>query len=152
METSTSQERPRKRRAINACVNCRTSKVRCDGKSPCQRCERNDTVCQYHDAARDDNILRIDKLEAEVAALRHEMNHLSSVRKLTMYTVFAYTFLCSASRNFVGFIQDLEVVRSPLGVTQICCLAKVFTQTIANCTATCRSQSLPHHISLAKPL
>jgi uncharacterized Zn finger protein (UPF0148 family) len=75
MDHTTSSERPRKRRAINACVNCRTSKVRCDGKRPCQRCERNDAVCQYHEAVRDESILRIEKLEAEVAILRHEMNN-----------------------------------------------------------------------------
>jgi uncharacterized Zn finger protein (UPF0148 family) len=75
MDHTTSSERPRKRRAINACVNCRTSKVRCDGKRPCQRCERNDAVCQYYEAVRDESILRIEKLEAEVATLRHEMNN-----------------------------------------------------------------------------
>jgi hypothetical protein len=75
MDHTASSERPRKRRAINACVNCRTSKVRCDGKRPCQRCERNDAVCQYHEAIRDESILRIEKLEAEVATLRHEMNN-----------------------------------------------------------------------------
>lgn len=67
-------ERPRKRRAINACVNCRTSKVRCDGKRPCQRCERNDAVCLYYEAAKDENTLRIEKLERELAALRDEMS------------------------------------------------------------------------------
>lgn len=62
--------RPRKRRAINACVNCRTSKVRCDGNRPCQRCERNSASCQYFDAVKDENVLRIEKLEADMAALR----------------------------------------------------------------------------------
>ena len=74
--SSAPSERPRKRRAINACVSCRTSKVRCDGKRPCHRCERNDAICQYHDAVRhdDEGTLRIDRLEAAVAALRHEMS------------------------------------------------------------------------------
>jgi hypothetical protein len=78
--SSAPSERPRKRRAINACVNCRTSKVRCDGKRPCQRCERNDATCQYHDAFRheDEGTLRIDRLEAAVAALRHEMAQFES--------------------------------------------------------------------------
>jgi hypothetical protein len=77
--SSASSDRPRKRRAINACVNCRTSKVRCDGKRPCQRCGRNDAVCEYHDAVRDEpGTLRIERLEAEVAALRYEMNHRGS--------------------------------------------------------------------------
>jgi hypothetical protein len=78
MDQSTSSERPRKRRAINACVNCRTSKVRCDGKLPCQRCERNNTACQFHDGVRDENVLRIEKLEAEVAELRHEMSNINT--------------------------------------------------------------------------
>jgi hypothetical protein len=78
MDQSTSSERPRKRRAINACVNCRTSKVRCDGKLPCQRCERNDTACRFHDGVRDENVLRIEKLEAEVSELRRKMNNIST--------------------------------------------------------------------------
>ncbi|CAA9963374.1 C6 zinc finger domain containing protein [Pyrenophora teres f. maculata] len=68
-----SSPRPRKRRAINACVNCRTSKVRCDGHRPCQRCDRNGSACQYYDAVKDENVLRIEKLEAEVAILRDQM-------------------------------------------------------------------------------
>jgi len=65
--------RPRKRRAINACVNCRTSKVRCDGNRPCQRCERNSATCQYYDAVKDENVLRIEKLEEEVMQIREYM-------------------------------------------------------------------------------
>jgi len=67
---SSPEQRPRKRRAIRACVNCRTSKVRCDGRRPCQRCERNDAVCVFHGAVKDPNMLRIEKLEQEVAVLR----------------------------------------------------------------------------------
>jgi hypothetical protein len=82
MDHTISSQRPRKRRAINACVTCRTSKVRCDGKRPCQRCDRNDAVCQYHEVVRDENILRIERLEAEVASLRHEMNNISDHQDL----------------------------------------------------------------------
>ncbi|KAF1976265.1 hypothetical protein BU23DRAFT_578644 [Bimuria novae-zelandiae CBS 107.79] len=70
MATPTSSERPRKRRAINACILCRKSKVRCDGARPCQRCARNDADCQYYDAVKDINVLRIEKLEAEVEDLK----------------------------------------------------------------------------------
>ncbi|KAH7379428.1 hypothetical protein DE146DRAFT_794064 [Phaeosphaeria sp. MPI-PUGE-AT-0046c] len=80
MDLTTSSERPRKRRAINACVNCRTSKVRCDGKQPCQRCDRNSAACRYHDAVRDETVMRIEKLEAEVDALRNEMDDMSIQR------------------------------------------------------------------------
>ena len=74
MHSPTISERPRKRRAINACISCRSSKVRCDGKQPCERCDRNDAVCQYHNAAgRDPNTLRIEILEAEVARLQHQI-------------------------------------------------------------------------------
>ena len=65
--------RPRKRRAINACISCRTSKVRCDGNRPCQRCDRNSTTCQYHDAVKDENVLRIEKLEEEMTMIREHM-------------------------------------------------------------------------------
>ncbi|UPX21088.1 uncharacterized protein EKO05_0011292 [Ascochyta rabiei] len=74
MSLSTSGERLRKRRAINACISCRSSKVRCDGKQPCKRCDRNDARCQYHDAAgKDPNTLRIEKLELEVARLQNQL-------------------------------------------------------------------------------
>ncbi|KAF2637593.1 hypothetical protein P280DRAFT_407200 [Massarina eburnea CBS 473.64] len=63
-------ERPRKRRAINACTSCRVSKVRCDGQRPCKRCRRNDVECQYLDAVKDANVLRIEKLEEVVESLR----------------------------------------------------------------------------------
>jgi hypothetical protein len=78
MDSLSTSERPRKRRAINACVNCRTSKVRCDGKRPCQRCEKNDAVCQYHGGVRDENVLRIEKLETEVAELRNAMDTINN--------------------------------------------------------------------------
>lgn len=78
MDPSTSPDRPRKRRAINACVSCRTSKVRCDGNRPCQRCERNAVPCQYHGAAKDENTLRIEKLESEIIALNDKVNNTSN--------------------------------------------------------------------------
>ncbi|KAH7067736.1 hypothetical protein FB567DRAFT_541604 [Paraphoma chrysanthemicola] len=74
MQSASSSERPRKRRAINACTSCRASKVRCDGKRPCQRCERNDADCQYSETARDETVLRIEKLEAEIVTLRQEVS------------------------------------------------------------------------------
>jgi len=82
MDDSTSIQRPRKRRAINACVNCRTSKVRCDGNRPCQRCQRNDADCQYYEVVQDEKVLRIERLEAEVASLRHEMTNFSNQQSL----------------------------------------------------------------------
>ncbi|KAF1937038.1 hypothetical protein EJ02DRAFT_386375 [Clathrospora elynae] len=76
---SPNSPRQRKRRAINACVGCRTSKVKCDGNRPCQRCERNgvSATCQYFDAVKDENTLRIEKLEVEVVALREKLSQSS---------------------------------------------------------------------------
>jgi len=75
-------ERPRKRRAINACVPCRSSKVRCDGKQPCERCDRNDAVCHYRDVSeKDQNTVRIESLEAEVARLQAQVN---AIQQATM--------------------------------------------------------------------
>jgi methylphosphotriester-DNA--protein-cysteine methyltransferase len=74
MHSPSSTVRPRKRRAINACVGCRASKVRCDGKRPCGRCETNNVQCHYHDVVKDENLLRIEKLEADLAALRDEIH------------------------------------------------------------------------------
>lgn len=84
MESSGIQQRPRKRRAINACAICRTSKVRCDGGHPCQRCARNGTTCLYLDAVKDENILRIEKLEEEVATLRNELDNVLKRRNITL--------------------------------------------------------------------
>ena len=85
MESSISVERPRKRRAINACLACRTSKVRCDGRQPCARCDRNDAACQYrsHDVAIPDpvtSIVRIERLEAEVEHLKSLLHDLTPQR------------------------------------------------------------------------
>lgn len=68
--------RPRKRRAINACAPCRSSKVRCDGNRPCERCTRNGVECAYHVTARDENGERLERLEAEVTELRDEVQGL----------------------------------------------------------------------------
>ncbi|KAJ4311488.1 hypothetical protein N0V94_007929 [Neodidymelliopsis sp. IMI 364377] len=76
MHPSTPLQRPRKRRAINACISCRSAKVRCDGTQPCKRCDRNDAFCQYYDAAgKDLNMIRIEKLEAEVKLLQDQLNN-----------------------------------------------------------------------------
>jgi hypothetical protein len=75
MMSQTSTDRPRKRRAINACIACRLSKVRCDGRQPCARCDRNDADCQYHAAGKDLNTIRIEKLEAEVTQLRIQLDN-----------------------------------------------------------------------------
>jgi hypothetical protein len=77
MDSPSWLERPRKRRAVNACVTCRTSKVRCDGKLPCAPCDKNDVSCVYHDAVKDENVLRIEKLEASLTALQDEMNSIN---------------------------------------------------------------------------
>lgn len=84
MEPSIIPQRPRKRRAINACAICRTSKVRCDGGRPCQRCERNNTTCLYHDAVKDENTVRIEKLEDQVATLRDELRNAIDKRNITL--------------------------------------------------------------------
>ncbi|KAH6625555.1 hypothetical protein C7974DRAFT_337563 [Boeremia exigua] len=74
MTPPASAELSRKRRAINACISCRSSKVRCNGRQPCERCDRNDTICQYRDVSvQDPSITRIEKLEAEVALLQAQL-------------------------------------------------------------------------------
>ena len=78
MDSSQPPEHQRKRRAINACSTCRASKVRCDGRRPCQRCKRNDVPCHYSATARgDDSISRIESLEREVSDLKFEMARMS---------------------------------------------------------------------------
>ena len=74
MNSPASAERPRKRRAINACIACRSSKVRCDGRQPCERCDRNDAECHYRDASsKDPNTSRIERLEDQIAELQTQL-------------------------------------------------------------------------------
>ena len=74
MNSPASAERPRKRRAINACIACRSSKVRCDGRQPCERCDRNDAECHYRDASsKDPNTSRIERLEDQIADLQTQL-------------------------------------------------------------------------------
>lgn len=35
----------KRRRATRACIPCRRSKVKCDGKEPCARCKDRDVIC-----------------------------------------------------------------------------------------------------------
>ncbi|ORY10193.1 hypothetical protein BCR34DRAFT_588795 [Clohesyomyces aquaticus] len=70
MDSLASETRPRKRRAINACVACRASKVKCDGERPCQRCALNRVTCQDHESSKDATTIRLEGLETELHALR----------------------------------------------------------------------------------
>jgi hypothetical protein len=75
MNSPAPAERPRKRRAINACIACRSSKVRCDGRQPCERCDRNDAECHYRDASsKDPNTSRIERLEDQIAELQTQLS------------------------------------------------------------------------------
>lgn len=87
MDPSTPTERPRKRRAIKACLACRKAKVRCIGQRPCERCTRNDADCQYFDLAEHANFSRVERLEAELSALKAslgavERNHVGRIEPL----------------------------------------------------------------------
>ncbi|KAF2194414.1 hypothetical protein K469DRAFT_650191 [Zopfia rhizophila CBS 207.26] len=73
-DPSLGTRRARKRRAVNACAACRTSKVKCDGSRPCQRCTRSNVHCQYHDGVKDATALRLDRLEAEVLAVKASLD------------------------------------------------------------------------------
>ncbi|OCL09622.1 hypothetical protein AOQ84DRAFT_403939 [Glonium stellatum] len=68
---STSQKR--KRRDIRACAPCRRSKVKCDGNRPCARCAHNSAGCVYHEVIKDPTTERIEALEAEIRALKSEL-------------------------------------------------------------------------------
>ncbi|XPS80521.1 hypothetical protein M3J09_012474 [Ascochyta lentis] len=116
MYLSTSVERPRKRRAINACISCRSSKVRCDGQQPCKRCDRNDALCQYHDAAgKDTNTLRIEKLEGEVAQLQNRLKEREVQSDSRLETT-----QCPARRDLLqtGILLDVHAQLRPNAVTK----------------------------------
>ncbi|EAW19672.1 C2H2 type zinc finger domain protein [Aspergillus fischeri NRRL 181] len=46
-QTDTGKPLAKRRRVIKACESCRLSKVRCDGKEPCQRCCDQHRECSY---------------------------------------------------------------------------------------------------------
>ena len=72
---------------------------------PCQRCEKNSAQCQYHDAVKDEAIIRIEKLEQEMQVLREQLNrqcsHVSSEPVLTPMTSYHAHERDVASRNAV---------------------------------------------------
>jgi hypothetical protein len=64
-------------------------------------------VCQYHEAVRDENVLRIEKLEAEVASLRNEMNNISNHEAVTSTSIFS----CQISeRNKVSSATEAGLI------------------------------------------
>ena len=92
-------EQPRKRRAINACVSCRSAKVRCDGNRPCFRCDRNKSACIYHDAVKDENVLRIEQLETTVIALQNEISSIGNRCSATHFELAPTPSLSSHHRQ-----------------------------------------------------
>ncbi|RAL09538.1 putative C6 transcription factor [Aspergillus homomorphus CBS 101889] len=62
-----------KKRVPKACIACRQSKVRCDGKRPCSRCRRSRNQCVFYEIPKDPTAERLENIESEVQRLRTQV-------------------------------------------------------------------------------
>ncbi|KAI8069394.1 hypothetical protein BC940DRAFT_297621 [Gongronella butleri] len=46
-QTCSKESFPLRRKVVNACQQCRKKKLRCDGRKPCDRCQRTQLACHY---------------------------------------------------------------------------------------------------------
>ncbi|GFF29506.1 uncharacterized transporter C417.10 [Aspergillus udagawae] len=67
---------PGKKRIPRACSACRTSKVKCDGKRPCTRCNKLKKRCVFFHIPKDPATERLENVEAEVRQLREQVDAL----------------------------------------------------------------------------
>ncbi|KAK0383861.1 hypothetical protein NLU13_7953 [Sarocladium strictum] len=60
----------RKKRLPKACGACRSSKVKCDRRSPCSRCRHLQKDCIFERLPKDEKDIRIESLEKEISELK----------------------------------------------------------------------------------
>lgn len=120
MNSPGSAERPRKRRAINACIACRSSKVRCDGRQPCERCDRNDAECHYRDASsKDPNTSRIERLENQIAELQTQLRTIQQSTEAPQLATTRTVLNQQALRNLTPRATQSAVGRNLRGRTSM---------------------------------
>lgn len=120
MNSPASAERPRKRRAINACIACRSSKVRCDGGQPCERCDRNDAECHYRDASsKDPNTSRIERLENQIAELQTQLRTIQQSTEAPQLATTRTDLNQQALRNLTPRATQSAVGRNLRGRTSM---------------------------------
>ncbi|KAL2787880.1 C6 zinc finger domain protein [Aspergillus keveii] len=64
---------PSMKRIPKACSACRQSKVKCDGKRPCTRCEKLKKQCVFFEIPKDPVTERLESVESEVQRLQAQL-------------------------------------------------------------------------------
>ncbi|KAL2819038.1 hypothetical protein BDW59DRAFT_151646 [Aspergillus cavernicola] len=73
---------PAMKRIPKACSACRQSKVKCDGKRPCTRCEKLKKQCVFFEIPKDPVTERIENVESEVRCLQEELEEMKQMLRL----------------------------------------------------------------------
>ncbi|PTU23658.1 hypothetical protein P175DRAFT_0468353 [Aspergillus ochraceoroseus IBT 24754] len=70
------------KRIPKACSTCRQSKVKCDGKRPCTRCEKLKKQCTFFKTPKDPVMERLKVVESEVHRLQEQLNDTRELLRL----------------------------------------------------------------------
>ncbi|KAL4965741.1 putative C6 transcription factor, partial [Aspergillus stella-maris] len=73
---------PEMKRIPKACSACRQSKVKCDGKRPCTRCEKLKKQCIFFEIPKDPATERIESVETEVRRLQEQFEEMRQMLRL----------------------------------------------------------------------
>ncbi|KAL4745210.1 hypothetical protein BDW72DRAFT_211648 [Aspergillus terricola var. indicus] len=70
---------PSMKRIPKACSACRQSKVKCDGKRPCTRCEKIKKQCVFFEIPKDPVGERLESVESEVRRLQGQLDEMKQM-------------------------------------------------------------------------
>ncbi|KAL4860861.1 hypothetical protein BDV12DRAFT_204612 [Aspergillus spectabilis] len=70
------------KRIPKACSACRQSKVKCDGKRPCTRCEKLKKQCIFFELPKDPATERLESVESEVRRLQEQFDDMKQMLRL----------------------------------------------------------------------
>ncbi|KAL5334129.1 hypothetical protein BJX70DRAFT_402912 [Aspergillus crustosus] len=73
---------PSMKRIPKACSACRQSKVKCDGKRPCTRCEKLKKQCIFFEIPKDPATERLESVESEVRRLQEQLEDMKQMLRL----------------------------------------------------------------------
>ncbi|KAL4940559.1 hypothetical protein BDV06DRAFT_224002 [Aspergillus oleicola] len=73
---------PEMKRIPKACNACRQSKVKCDGKRPCTRCEKLKKQCVFFEIPKDPATERIELVESAVRRLQDQLEDMRQMLRL----------------------------------------------------------------------
>ncbi|KAL4981742.1 hypothetical protein BDW68DRAFT_196104 [Aspergillus falconensis] len=70
---------PSMKRIPKACSACRQSKVKCDGKRPCTRCEKIKKQCIFFEIPKDPVAERLESVESELRRLQGQLDEMKQM-------------------------------------------------------------------------